>query len=161
MSRNTIKRDVNLRSGHSRGQAAVEFLLMVVFLFLVIVAFVELIVFVYTYDVLADAVKEGVRYAVVHGTGNAICSGPGTTTTTPPITCPDPSGNNVVSAVTKYARYSLHDTSTMVVTPSYLDGSSNTPNRVRVTVSYPYVAFFGLGWPRTTIKAAAEGRIAY
>jgi Flp pilus assembly protein TadG len=144
-----------------RGQAAVEFALTIVFIVLLLVSFLEVIMAVYTYIVLADSAKEGVRYAIVHGTGNAACSGPGTTLTTPPVTCPDAAGGNVISAVTAYAMYSLHDTTAMTVTPTYPDGLSAAPNRVRVVVSYPYQPFFGLGWPTVTVRAAAEGRIMY
>ncbi|HEV2728965.1 MAG TPA: TadE/TadG family type IV pilus assembly protein [Terriglobales bacterium] len=145
------------------GQAAVEFALMVVFLMLLIVGFFELIMLGYTYNVLADSAKEGVRYAIVHGTDldAAHCSGPGTTATTPPRTCADATGNNVQNAVTKYAKYSLHDTAAMTITPTYVDGSSAPPNRIRIVVSYPYQAFFGLGWPTVTVRAAAEGRIMF
>ena len=53
-----------------KGQAAVEFALTVVFLMLLIVGFVELVMMLHTYNVIADAAKEGVRYAIVHGAGN-------------------------------------------------------------------------------------------
>jgi Flp pilus assembly protein TadG len=143
------------------GQAAVEFALTIVFIVLLLVSFLEVILMVYTYIVLADSAKEGVRYAIVHGTGNTTCSGPGTTLTTPPVTCPDVAGGNVVSAVKGYAKYSLHNPAAITVTPSYPDGVSAAPSRVRVVVSYPYQPFFGLGWPTVTVKAAAEGRIMY
>src|SRR5881296_3356116 len=79
------------------GQALVEFALMVVFLMLLVVGFLELIVLGYTYNVLADSAKEGVRYAIVHGTDldSAHCSGPGTTLTTPAVICADAAGNKV------------------------------------------------------------------
>ncbi len=133
------------------GQALVEFALMVVFLMLLVVGFLELIVLGYTYNVLADSAKEGVRYAIVHGTD----------LDSPPRTCADTSGTNVQTAVTKYARYSLHNTAAMTITPTYVDGSSAPPNRIRVVVTYPYQPFFGLGWPRITVRAAAEGRIMF
>ncbi len=140
-----------------RGQAAVEFALTIVFLMVIILGMLEVIVLVYTYSVLADSAKEGVRYAIVHGTGNSTCSGPGDAG----VTCTDAPANNVKSAVTDWARLSLHDTSAMTVTPSYPDGSSAAPGRVRVVVTYPYQPFFGLGWPSVTVNAAAEGRIVY
>ena len=52
-----------------KGQTLVEFALSIVLVMLLIVGSIELIVTVYTYSVLADAAKEGVRYAIVHGTG--------------------------------------------------------------------------------------------
>jgi Flp pilus assembly protein TadG len=136
------------------GQASVEFVLSVVFLVLFIVGILELILMVYTYSVLADSAKEGVRYAIVHGSGNAAASGP---------TCPcsDIDGSAGTGVVKTYAQYSLHDTSTMAVTVTYPDTSNDPPSRVRVAVSYPYQPFFGFGWPTVTVNAAAEGRIQY
>jgi Flp pilus assembly protein TadG len=143
----------------SKGQASVEFALTVIFVMLLIIASLEMIVLIYTYSVLADAAKEGVRYAVVHGTGvgTANCSGPGGGG----LSCTDSVGSNVVTAVTNYASLSFHSTATMTVTPTYQDLSSVAPSRVRVTVSYPYQPLFGLGWPTVTVNAAAEGRIVF
>ncbi len=148
----------------SKGQATVEFALTIIFVFLLILGSLEMIVLVYTYSVLADAAKEGVRYAVVHGTGvgPANCSGPGGSGPGGgSITCADNSASNVISAVTNYTSYSFHDSSAMTVTPTYQDGSSAAPSRIRVTVSYPYQPFFGLGWPTVTVNAAAQGRIVF
>jgi Flp pilus assembly protein TadG len=142
-----------------RGQATLEFGLTIVFVMLFIVGAIELVMLVYTYSVLADAAKDGVRYAIVHGagTGAANCSGPGGGG----VSCTDSAANNVTSEVTTYAALSLHDTSKMNVTPSYPDSSSVAPCRVRIDVSYVYQPFFGLGWPSVTVYAAAEGRIVF
>ena len=142
----------------SKGQAQVEFALTVVFVMLLILGSLEMIVLIYTYSVLADSAKEGVRYAIVHGTGvGAACSGPGGSS----ITCTDSAAANVVTKVTNYTSVSFHDSSAMTITPTYPDGSSVAPARVRVTVSYPYQPIFGLGWPTVTLHAAAEGRIVF
>lgn len=145
----------------SKGQAQVEFALTVVFVMVLILGSLEMIVLIYTYSVLADAAKEGVRYAVVHGTGvgAANCSGPGGSGGP----CTDSAGNNVITAVTNYASASFHDSSAIAkgVTVAYPDASSVAPNRVRVTVAYQYQAIFGLGWPTVTVNAAAEGRIVF
>ena len=143
----------------SKGQATVEFALTVIFVMLLIIGMLEMIVLIYTYSVLADAAKEGVRYAIVHGTGvgAANCSGPGGGG----VACADSAAANVKSAVTNYASLSFHDSSAMTVTPTYQDGSSIAPNRIRVTVTYPYQPLFGLGWPTVTVNAAAQGRIVF
>src|SRR6266851_791735 len=60
----------------AHGQATVEFALVVVLLMVMILSMLELILLMHTYNVLADAAKEGVRYAEVHGTGNSKPSGP-------------------------------------------------------------------------------------
>ena len=148
-----------------RGQAMVEFALTIVFVMLLIVGALELIVFIYTYSVLADSAKEGVRYAIVHGSKNGLPSGP----TCPCVAIdgpPAPSGvtpgyGSGYGVVRTFARYSLHDTSTMTVSVTYPDAVNTAPNRIRVVVSYVYQPFFGLGWPTMTVHAASEGRIAF
>jgi Flp pilus assembly protein TadG len=144
-----------------KGQTAVEFALTVVFVMLLIAAAIELIVMIYTYSVLADAAKEGVRYAIVHGTGVGLsnCSGPGMGGVA--TACTDSSAANVKAVVSKYTALSFHDSTAMTVTPSYPDASSVAPSRVRVTVTYAYQPIFGLGWPTMTVYAAAEGRIVF
>jgi len=139
------------------GQAQVEFLLSILFLLLVIVGVVEMIGLMYTYTVLADAAKEGVRYAIVHGCSldGSTCSG------TCPTSCMDSTASNVVAYSRNYLGASLHDPSSIPVTVTYPDGDSKPTRRVRVTVSYPFQPLFGLGWPTVTVNAAAEGRIFY
>ena len=145
-----------------KGQAAVEFALTVVFLMLLIVGFVELIMMLHTYNVMADAAKEGVRYAIVHGAGNTGGSGPSTgSATTPPCTSSSANVTSIQDVVKAYARLSLHDVSSLTVNVCYFDGTNKNANRVGVAVSYPYQPFFGLGWPTVTVNAAAQGRIVF
>src|SRR5579859_6635836 len=61
------KRMKDFRANRARGQAAVEFLLTFVLVFVFFLAIIEMILFIHTYNVLADAAKEGLRYAIVHG----------------------------------------------------------------------------------------------
>ena len=153
-----------------RGQALVEFAFVLVFWVIMIIAIIEMVLFVYTYNVLADSAKEGVRYAIVHGSNNVM------TPASPcgPVTCPDVTGPAAPSGtvpgygsgfgvVKTFAQLSLHSTTNMTVAINYPGGdatpANKTPNRVQVTVSYPYQPLFGLGWPTVTVNAAAEGRI--
>lgn len=138
------------------GQAAVEFALVIVFLMVLLLSFIEITALLYTYSVMADSAKEGVRFGVVHGTLSTTCNGPGVSG----VPC-DAGAAGVKSAVTTYATSSLSDTSGMTVTPSYPDGTSTPSSRIRVQVSYPYQPLFGLGWPTVTVNAASEGRIAF
>jgi Flp pilus assembly protein TadG len=138
------------------GQAAVEFALIIVFLVVFLISFLEITGLVYTYSVLADSAKEGVRFGVVHGTLSSTCNGPGAAG----IAC-DAGATGVKTAVSNYLSASLHDKAAMTVTPTYPDGSSKPSSRVRVVVSYPYQPFFGLGWPTVTVNAAAEGKIYF
>jgi hypothetical protein len=128
---------------------------------------IELISLMHTYNVVADAAKEGMRYAVVHGTLNSVPSGPVCPCSdidgpaAPPGMVPGySSGYGVVKT---YAQYALHDITGLTVAVSYPDTANppanQAPNRVRVVVSYPFRPIFNLGWPSVTINAAAEGRI--
>lgn len=141
----------------SRGQAQMEFVLSALLVVMFIFGMLEMVLLVYTYNVLADSAKEGVRYAIVHGTDSATCSGPGGGG----VSCTDSSGANVTATVQQYAQYSFHSTSSMTVTVSYPDSSSAPPSRVQVHISYPYQPFFGMGWPTVTVNAAAAGRIVF
>jgi len=151
------------------GQAQVEFALTIVFIMVLILSFIEVILFMYTYNVVADSAKEGVRYAIVHGAANTGGSGP---------TCPCSAidGDPGTGVVKTYAQYSLHNVkgTHMTVTVDYNPNVTKTnpngdngapcnksPCLVRVSVKYPYHAFFGLGWPTVNVYAAAEGRIIF
>jgi Flp pilus assembly protein TadG len=149
----SLKRLRNSRAG----QAQVEFILSILFALVVVVSIVEMILLMYTYTVLADAAKEGVRYAIVHGCSLAAANCSGTCTPA----CTDTTGANVTTYARNYLGASLHDPTAMTVNVSYPDSSSLPANRVRVTVSYPYQPFFGLSWPTVTVHAAAEGRIFF
>jgi Flp pilus assembly protein TadG len=163
----------DLRRQNARGQATIEFLLTFLVIFVVFLGSLEMVLLIHTYNVLADAAKEGVRYAIVHGSSvsKTYQSGPscGCLDIVGPVapsgTTPGyGSGNGVVRT---YAQMSLHDVSSgkMTVTADYNPNSDNgkacnDPGcLVRVTVAYPYAPFFGLGWPTITVNAAAEARI--
>ncbi len=51
-----------LRLRSDRGQATIEFALVVIFLMIMVLSIVEMIFFMNTYNVLADSAKEGVRW---------------------------------------------------------------------------------------------------
>jgi hypothetical protein len=153
----SLRRRRNPKPTWSRGAVQIEFILSVITVLFVMFGIWELIMVVHTMNVLSDAAKEGVRYAIVHGGGNANCSGPN-----PPVTCtnPDLTGSNVVAVVKDWAKYSLHDISAISVSVSYPDASSEAPSRVRVEVTYNFLPYTALPI-RPTLRAAAEGRIVY
>jgi Flp pilus assembly protein TadG len=137
------------------GAMLVEFALSVWTLFLVTFLIFEFCMMIYTYSVLGDAAREGVRYAIVHGTDSSSCSGPSSG-------CGDTNGTNVINVVKGYATVSFHNTAAMTVTPSWPDGTSTPSSRVILTISYPYIAYFSLpGFNAPTMHVSAEGRIVY
>lgn len=142
-----------------RGSSLVEFVLSFsVIIFLVFWMF-EMIMIMYTYSTMTGAAKEGVRYAIVHGSNN-------------PTTV-----DAVRSRVQEFANMSLHDVSGMTIQVHYFksNGSEHTasdggpltstsavspPDRVSVTVAYPFIPYIRLPWAVPTIHASAQGRIA-
>lgn len=114
----------------------------------------EICMLTYTCSVLGDAARQGVRYAIVHGTDNSNCSGPSSG-------CADLSGANVISVVNNSAAYSFHDLSNMTVQVGYPDGISSPPARVNVTISYMYVPYIQLPGIQNSIQMTAQGRIIY
>ena len=165
MIRNRYSKPSSYRD--QRGQAMGEFALVVLMLILLFLGMIEMVGVMHTYTTLANSAKEGVRYAIVHGSRNSIQSGP----TCP---CPDidgpaapygvpPGYGSGYGVVKTFAQYSLHDTTGLTVTVTYPDTANPpanlAPNRVQVVVSYPLRPFFNLGWPTVTVNAAAEGRI--
>lgn len=145
--------------GRQRGAGLIEFALsFAVILFLVFWMF-EMIMILYTYSTLTDAAKEGVRYAIVHGTNNP------TTVTA------------VKGKVQQYADISLHDTTAMTVNVQYFkaDGTEHSdaggapltstspvkpPDRVAITLTYPFIPYINVPWAVPTIHATAQGRVA-
>lgn len=147
-----------------KGQSLVEFSLVFLILIVMIIGFIETVIFIHTYNVLADAAKEGVRYAIVHGSSNSSPSGPSCAGSG----CAAITGAPGTGVVKTYAQYSLHSTTTMTVTANYNPGNANgatacntAPCLVQVTVSYPYQPLFGVAWATVTVNAAAEGRIVF
>lgn len=163
MKKRCTFRDVGRRD--EAGQAMVEFALVSVFLFVLFVTILQTILLMHAYNTLADAAKEGVRYAIVHGTGNSACSGPGLPLATPAVVCGDTSGTNVKTAVTNFAAVSFQNVPTSEVNVEYNPNGANgalcnVPGcLVRVTVAHTYNPLFGLNWPSLTLNAAADGRI--
>jgi len=142
-----------------RGASLIEFAISVLVMFFVVFWTWELVMAVYTYAVLSNAAKEGIRYAIVHGTdtGAANCSGPGSGG----VTCTDSTGANVASVVRDYASYSFHNVSAMAVNVTYPDSSSDPQSLVKITVSYDYIPWTVLPWTTPRLKTGAQGRIVW
>lgn len=148
-----------LNKNKERGATMIEFVLSFAMVIFLVFWMFEMIMVLYTYSTLTDAAKEGVRYAIVHGSNN-------------PVNVSD-----VQARVTTFTNMSLHDTTAMTVNVAYYkdDGTQYTgagggplsstsaidpPARVSVTVSYPFVPYINLPWAMPTIYATAQGRIA-
>ena len=114
----------------------------------------EMCMLTYTYSVLGDAARQGVRYAIVHGTDSNNCSGPSSG-------CADTAAANVKSVVNAAAAYSFHDLTRMTVQVTYPDQASTPPSRVNVTINYIYVPYIKLPGIANSVQLSAQGRILY
>ena len=128
-----------IRRKREAGQSLLETALMILVIFLLVFWVFEVGWVMYTYSVLADAVNEGVRYAVVHSGGDAA----GTKAT-----------------VQAFAAASFHNLSGMTLSVTFPDGNATPPNRVRVSVTYTYVPWLPEFMQTVpTMQTYAEGRM--
>jgi Flp pilus assembly protein TadG len=150
---------IRMRQG---GQAIVEFALTLVLLMLLMFALLELSIFIYTYTVLANAAKEGVRYAIVHGADSGSASGPSSgSASSPPCTSSSTNVTNVVNQTKNFAGFSILSPSNVNVFVCYLSGDNKLNSLVAVSVNYVYRPLFGFNWPSVTIRANSAGRIVF
>lgn len=136
------------------GSAMVEAALTLLVVMPMVFWLFEICMLTYTCSVLGDAARQGVRYAIVHGTDSSLCSGPSQG-------CSDSAAANVISTVQSSAAFSLHDLSKMVVQVSYPDSSSSPSSRVNVAIQYTYVPYIKLPGIADKVSMSAEGRIVY
>jgi Flp pilus assembly protein TadG len=141
----------------------VEFVMTFLVITFVLFLLFELSLWIYTWNVMADAAKAGVRYAIVHGSNTSSASGPSSCPSpcTLPTSCTTNSSNvsAVQDEVVKWARFSVYSTSSISVTVCYMDGNNKAPSRVQVKVSNPTTAFFSNLWSAPAVTATAQGRI--
>jgi Flp pilus assembly protein TadG len=137
------------------GTAAIETSISYMLMINCVLGIIGVTLMVYTYCVYVEAVRVGVRYAVVHGVDSSNCSGPSTG-------CGDPSGNKVVDAVNNYARTFAALVSGASVQVSYPDtGGCTPPSRVIITATYTYNPFVKILPGGLTFHFSSQGRIVY
>lgn len=124
-----------LRPSSERSQALVEFAFVGIIFFLLIFGFVDVGRAVWNYNTLAQATREGTRYAIVHGANAPTPVGPGTGSYTAPST-----DTNVTQQVEQYA--AGLNPSRVTVESQWLDGNNSFGSRVKVTTNYTYEPLF-------------------
>ena len=138
-----------------RGQASLELLVTLIVAFTLVFGLFELCLFTYTCSILNDAVEEGVRYAIMHGTDSSQCSGPD-------AGCVDQSPYaNVQSVVTTAASASLHNLSGMTVTVTYANSTAAIGNPVSVAVAYNYVPILNFANLQYSMRVSSQGQIVF
>jgi Flp pilus assembly protein TadG len=143
------------RPGRRSGQSLVEFSL-TAFLTSVTMLFVlEVGRMLLVYTAIADAAREGVRYAIVHGSSRATGSAQNDAS--------GPSANpaQVVTVIDNFAGTGPLTISRLVISVTY-PGSSNAPGQaVNVSVIYPYDPFITYFPATLRLGSASQGVIQY
>src|SRR3569833_1000574 len=123
------------------GSSSLEFALAGMLIFTLLFGIIELSGALYTYVVLSHAANEGLRYAIVHsGDGAALVS-------------------NTRAKIVNEVGLSFHDTSGMTVAVTAPAGSFAPPNRVSISLTYPFIPYLNLFLPDPpTMRAFAQGR---
>lgn len=144
---------MTVRDGE-RGQALVEFALILPVLLLLLVGLFDLSRAVFVSSTLATASREGNRYAIVHGAQSSAPSGPGSTT----FTAPD-----VDSAVDAIVRRHAIGVASLTISSEWPDGTNARGKRVIVTARAPFTPvlseFFLGGGLRLTLSGGSVGTI--
>jgi len=138
-----------------RGQALVEFSLVGIVFFMMVLGIIDAVRMVWNYNALAEATREGTRYAIVHGAQSSDPSGPGSAYYTAPDT-----DTKVTDAVEQFA--GGLNPSQLNVKAEWLDGSNETGNRMKVTSSYDTQPLFGfVGGFSFTMTSSSTMKITY
>jgi len=137
------------------GQSLVEFSLMAVLTTLVLLFVVETCRMVLVYAAVANAAREGVRYAIVHGSTRATGSAQNDAS--------GPSSNpaQVTTVIDDFAGTGPLTVSRLVISVSY-PGSSNAPGQtVNVSVVYPYDPLITYFTGTLRLVSVAQGVILF
>ena len=142
----------------TRGSNEVETALAMLVTIPMLICLFEMCMFCYTAAVLQYASRQGVQYAMTHGTDAPNCSGPGGSVHR---SCPDVAGANVTAVVMAVAGSSGHSLSTGQIQLIWANNTNNPGNPVTVQVQYPYKTYSHVPFPALTINGTATGQIVY
>jgi hypothetical protein len=145
----------------SRGQAMVEFALVAPIFFLLLFGVIEAGRFILYYQTLANATREGARYAIVHGWNSSCPSGPPQSGSTTAV-C-DRNGANVVQRVSDSAFGLMGAAGSGIPCGARLcvdnsdagmwpDGDNYYGRQVRVRAEYRYSTLLPLPLPAITVS---------
>jgi hypothetical protein len=150
----------------SKGQGLVEFALVVPLFLLLVIAIFELGRAVYYVQMLDSAAREGMRYAIVHGSRAWCPSGPMPAGEANPC---DAAGTRVVARVKGFAIAVIDSPeAAFVVTPRWCqsdacpgilgDGDNQRGMEARIELTYTYRTFVGAFLPLGDLRLTGESR---
>jgi Flp pilus assembly protein TadG len=137
------------------GQGLVEFSVVALLTIIMLLFIVEMGRMLVVYTTIADAAREGVRYAVVHGSTRTA----GTT-----VNSASGPGNNpaqVLTVVTNFAGGGLLTLSLLIISVTYPNGSNAPGQPVNITVVYPYDPLTTYFSKTLRLGSAAQGIIVF
>ena len=116
-----------MRRVREAGQSLVEFALVVPIFLILVFGVVDGVRAVFAYNTIANASREGARYAMVHGASSSSAVGPGNT-----------------SALTTYVQHYTGGlgSSSVTITPTWPGGSNTAGSKVKVDVQYHWRPMF-------------------
>jgi Flp pilus assembly protein TadG len=146
-----------------RGQALAEFAIVAPLFFLLLFSIVEVGRFVFAYEVANNAVREGTRYAIVHGSNSLSPVGP--STSNPDGACPPSVNTAAVTSLVQHDAYTLATATDILA--CWPDGTNLRGNRVSVSADFPWqplidfqINFFGVQFnPLPSINIHAESTL--
>lgn len=117
------------------GQSLVEFSLVSIVFFLLVFGTIDVGRAVWNYNTLAQATREGTRYAIVHGADSSDPSGPGSAYYTPP---------NIDTNVTQVVEANAAglNTTQLTVEAHWWNGTNSNGDPVSVETHYTYQPIF-------------------
>ena len=150
-----------MKRRRSSGQSLVEFSLILPILLLLLFGVIEFARFLFSYESLNNAVREGSRYAIVHGSSSNCPSGPVPSYVDESLNpCYDPSGTNVGNAIRKFAFTFAQSSDLVIGTPQW------SPNNARgsvvtVTATYTFRLLLPLPFPPINMTATSTDVVNY
>jgi Flp pilus assembly protein TadG len=142
-----MKRLQHILGRQEGGQALVEFALVAIVFFILVLGMIDVGRAVSNYNTLAQATREGTRYAIVHGAYSSDPSGPGDT-------------DEIVDTVEQFA--AGLDLTRLNVSAEWPDGTNAVGNRATVTSSYTFDPFFDfLGIVSFSMTSSSTMEIRY
>jgi len=137
-----------------RGNTTIEFVLVGIPLIFILLSIFEIARGMWTYTTLAYAVREGVRYSIMHGQG---CGSPNTCSVTVANIATkiqtagvglDPGSVTLTFTTHKGVVTTCTITNCLTNNTVWPDSTSNAPgNNVKIATGYPFRTFLAVFWP--------------
>jgi Flp pilus assembly protein TadG len=149
------KRVATSRSVSRSGQGLVEFSVVAMLTVIMLLFVVEMGRMLLVYATVANAAREGVRYAIVHGSSRT------TGATADSASGPGANPAQVLTVVKSFASAGLLTTSLLVVNVTYPNGSNAPGQIVNITVVYPYDPLTTYFSKSLRLGSASQGVIVF